>query len=128
MMMSQMKIGMIGLDTSHVPAFAKLLNKNKKSSAKLLYGFPGGSDLCEVSYNRVGKFTIAAAQEGVEIIEEIEGVAEKSEAIFLLSCDGRQHLEQFQAIAPFKKPVYIDKPFTCSLPDARKILEISSIS
>ncbi|MFX0101358.1 MAG: Gfo/Idh/MocA family oxidoreductase [Candidatus Hodarchaeota archaeon] len=123
--MDQMKIGIIGLDTSHVPSFTKLVNKDKKSGAKVLYGYPGGSDKCSVSYNRVGKFTMAVAQEGVEIIEEIDEIAEKSDAIFLLSCDGGQHLEQFEAIAPFKKPVYIDKPFTCSIADARKIIDIS---
>nr|MDO8118058.1 Gfo/Idh/MocA family oxidoreductase [Candidatus Sigynarchaeota archaeon] len=120
-----MNIGLIGLDTSHVNEFCTILNKQKKFNAKITHGFPGGSDLCAVSRDRVMKFTMSASQNGVEIVDEIEHVAEKCDALIITSCDGRQHLEQFEKIAPFKKPVFIDKPFTCSLADALSIQKLA---
>jgi hypothetical protein len=47
--MSIMKIGIIGLDTSHCPAFVKLLNDSANefhiSGAKVVKAFPGGSSM-----------------------------------------------------------------------------------
>jgi predicted dehydrogenase len=39
--------------------------------------------------------------------------------------DGRVHLEQFRAIAPYGKPVFIDKPLAVSSADAQAIFEIA---
>ena len=56
-----LKIGMVGLDTSHVSAFASLLNDPSKPyhvpGGKVVVGFPGGSKDFEASYGRVEKFT-----------------------------------------------------------------------
>ncbi len=120
-----MNIGLIGLDTSHVNEFCTILNKQKKFNVKITHGFPGGSDLCAVSRDRVMKFTMTASQNGVEIVDEIERVAENCDALIITSCDGRQHVEQFEKIAPFKKPVFIDKPFTCSLADALTVQKLA---
>src|SRR6056297_1437516 len=128
--MKDLKIGMIGLDTSHCNAFTKYLNakrrKNRIKGGKVRYGFPGGSEKFSKSHSRVDKFTFKlATQYSVEILESIEDVAEKSDALLLESCDGRQHLEQFSRIAPYKKPVFIDKPLACSYSDAKEIANIS---
>ncbi|MHA1372543.1 MAG: Gfo/Idh/MocA family oxidoreductase [Promethearchaeota archaeon] len=123
--MDHIKIGMIGLDTSHVNTFCRIFNKRKKSPARIMYGYPGGSDEFSMSYNRVGKFTLSVARQGVEIVEDLEDIGEKSDALIITSCDGRQHLEQFEVVAPFGKPVFIDKPFTCSVDDAFKIMSLS---
>ena len=117
---------MVGLDTSHVNGFCKLFNKKKTNDGmKIAFGYPGGSDLCEVSHGRMMKFTMAAAQHGVEIIDDLEALVNKSDAIILTSCDGRQHLEQYKIIAPKGIPVYIDKPFACSVGDAKAIITLS---
>jgi len=54
------RAGMIGLDTSHVPAFARLLNKANANSElagiQVVAGYPGGTDI-PASRDRVGKFT-----------------------------------------------------------------------
>lgn len=120
-----MKIGLVGLDTSHVPAILKVLNK-KKSENKISSAFSGGSKLCSVSYNRVDKFTKEVSNKfKIPILSSIEEVAENSDAIIITSCDGRQHLEQFKILAKYQKPVFIDKPFTCSLSDAKEIVKLS---
>src|SRR5689334_20693374 len=44
-----LRAGMIGLDTSHVPAFAKLFNNPKAegdvAGIKIVAGYPGGTDI-----------------------------------------------------------------------------------
>jgi len=119
---------MIGLDTSHCISLAKFLNR-KKSKNKIKYAFRGGNQDFSKSRDRVDKFTEELNKKyDIAILDSIEEVAEKSDAILLTSVDGRQHLEQFQILSKFKKPVWIDKPFTCSLEDAKKIMEISKKS
>lgn len=121
----KLALGMIGLDTSHCKGFAKELNK-WRSKTPIKYGFPGGSEIFSHSYNRVEKFTKELeSNHSVGMQESIGEVAEKSDAIFLTSCDGRQHLKQFKVLSEYGKPVFIDKPFACSLSDAKKIIELS---
>ena len=54
------RAGMIGLDTSHVPAFAKLFNGPKAvgdlAGIKIVAAYPGGTDFGP-SKTRVAKFT-----------------------------------------------------------------------
>lgn len=126
--MKEMKVGMIGLDTSHCPAFAKILNDGNNPhhlpGFRVTTGFPGGSRDFSSSYTRVEKFTAQLRDEfGLEIVDSIEKVAQECDAILLHSVDGRKHREEFEKIARFGKPVFVDKPFTTSTADARAILE-----
>jgi hypothetical protein len=128
-MSNELKIGMIGLDTSHVGAFTKLLNDSSNEhhvpGGKVVIAFPGGSDM-EKSYPRVEGYTNDLRQNyGVEMVDSPEAVAEKCDVILLESVDGRVHLEQFRKIAPFSKPTFIDKPFATSSQDAKEILELA---
>lgn len=128
--MSELKIGLIGLDTSHVIKFAEILNDPKYphyiSEARITAGFPGGSPDVEASHTRVEGFTKQLADEfGVQIMSSPEEVAEACDVIFITSVDGRVHKKQFEAIVKYKKPVFIDKPFTCDLQEAKDIFELA---
>jgi len=128
--MELLHIGMIGLDTSHCPAFAKLLHDQGDphhiAGARIVAAFPGGSEAFSNSRNRVAQFTAQMRDEfGVEILDSIEAVAERSDAILLESVDGRQHLEQFSKLAPYGKPVFIDKPLTCDTNEAKQIFALA---
>lgn len=129
-MSNQIKIGIIGLDTSHVTAFTQLLNDPNHtyhvSGGKVVAAFPGGSPDFELSISRVEGFTNKLRDEyGLEIVDSVEAVAEKCDAILLESVDGRVHLEQFSRIAPYGKPVFIDKPLTVNAEEARQIAELA---
>lgn len=126
-MENEIKIGMIGLDTSHVPAFTELLNdpghKYHVPGGKVVAAFPGGSPDFELSYSRVDKYTNHLREHyGVTIVDSPEAVAKQCDAILLESVDGRVHLEQFKRIAPYRKPTFIDKPFAVSTAHAEMIL------
>ena len=121
-----MKIGMVGLDTSHCPAFAGILNNEKQEfhlpGHRLVAAYPGGSDLFSLSRNRVSGFTDTLQDEyGVRMYTGIPELARDVDAIFLESVDGRQHLEQFRQMA-IGKPVFIDKPLATNSSDAREII------
>jgi len=128
--MQDIKVGMVGLDTSHCEAFVKVLNYEDSPhhvpGATVVAAYPGGSELCAVSRDRVGKFTEAIRdQHGIALCDSIEELGERADAFVLHSVDGRQHLEQFRALSAFGKPVFIDKPLACSYEDARQIAELA---
>ncbi|MCE9588918.1 MAG: Gfo/Idh/MocA family oxidoreductase [Planctomycetes bacterium] len=130
-MSTPLRIGMIGLDTSHVVAFTKLLNDPKNEAhvpgGKVTVAFPGGSPDFDLSINRVEGFTKELRENwGVKIVDSPEAVASESDLILLESVDGRVHLDQFRKIVGAKKPVFIDKPLTNSVSEAREILRLTA--
>jgi predicted dehydrogenase len=124
------RIGMIGLDTSHVIAFTKLLNDSSNPDhvpgARVVAAFKGGSPDVESSRNRVDGFTAELRDKWkVEIVESIPVLCQKVDAVLLESVDGRPHLEQAKAVLAAKKPVFIDKPLAASYRDAREIARLA---
>ena len=119
---ADLKLGIIGTDTSHAAAFATLLNGGKIPGAKIVAAYKGGSADVESSRTRVDKYADELKTKwGVEIVNDIPTLASKVDAILLLSVDGRAHLPQFKAALAAKKPVFIDKPLASTLADAREI-------
>lgn len=117
---------MIGLDTSHVTAFAKLLHDTENpyyvSMGRVVAAYKGGSPDMEQSASRVDGFTKDLAENyGVEIVAEISDLRDKVDVIFLESVDGRTHLRDFRQIVEWKKPIFIDKPLTASGAEAAEI-------
>ena len=129
-MENELKIGMVGLDTSHVSVFSRMLNDpadpQHLPGARILKAWPGGSPDFELSWSRVGQYAEEARRRGIAICETIEEVAEGCDAILLESADGRVHLEQFKRLLPFGLPVFIDKPLACSLADAEGIARLAT--
>jgi len=128
--MDELKLGMIGLDTSHCPAFAKLLSDKTEKyhvpGGRVVAAYPGGSSKMAVSCKRVEKFTAQMRDEfGVRIVDTIEELAGLVDGVMIESCDGRQHLEQFRKVAPFGKPVWIDKPLATTVKEAKAIAELA---
>jgi GFO/IDH/MocA oxidoreductase family protein len=126
----EIKVGMIGLDTSHVTAFAKLLNDksdpNHVPGARVVAAFKGGSPDVESSRTRIDRFTAELKDKwGVEIVGSIEDLCKKVDAVLLESVDGRPHLNQVRPVFAAKKRVFIDKPFSASYADAREIVRLS---
>lgn len=122
----EIRIGIIGLDTSHVTAFTKLINdpaqKDHVTGAKVVAAYKGGSDDIESSYSRVDGFTKELQDTyGVKIVDTIEELCTMVDAILLESVDGRPHLAQVRPVFEAGLPVFIDKPLAGSLKDAIEI-------
>jgi len=121
------RIGIIGLDTSHVVAFTRLINDPEKNyGCKVVVGYPGGSPDIPDSANQVDKFTKQLREEfGVEIVDSIEELCRKVDGVMLESVDGRPHLEQVKPVIAAKKPVFIDKPMAGNLADVIEIFRLA---
>jgi len=96
------RLGMIGLDTSHVIAFTKIINDPKNNyGCRVVAGYPGGSPDMDASASRVEKFTEQLRDQfGVEIVGTIEELCEKVDGVLLESVDGRPHLKQARPNVP----------------------------
>ena len=127
-MPQELKIGLIGLDTSHVVAFSKLLNRDDDpynvAGARVVAGYPGGTPDWEISASRVDGFTAQLGDEfGVSIEEEPEAVAEQSDLVFITAVDGRDHRRLFERVVGAGKPIFIDKPFATTVADAQAMID-----
>src|SRR3954466_14487579 len=99
--MAELKIGLVGLDTSHVTGFAGLLNDPGNAShvpgGKIVAAYPGGSKDFELSWSRVDGFTKTLREKySVEMKDSPEAVAEAVDLLLITSVDGRVHREQFE--------------------------------
>ena len=122
-----LRVGVIGLDTSHAIAFTEILNTPKPAGAdygcKVVAAYPQGSRDIVASTSRVLEYTAKMKEMGVEIVDSIETLLTKVDAVLLETNDGRVHLEQLRPCLKAKKPVFIDKPVAGSLADVVTIFK-----
>jgi len=123
---ADLRIGIIGTDTSHVPEFTKLLNSGSIPGARVVAAYKGGSADVESSRTRVDRFAKELVDKwNVEIVDSIEALCARVDAVLLTSVDGRKHLEQVRPVIAAKKPVFIDKPLASTLADAKEIARLA---
>ena len=122
-----LRAGIIGTDTSHVPAFTAMFNKTHPEwRVKVVAAYKGGSPDLPTSADRVEKFAATIRdQHGVEIVGSIDELLKKVDVVLLESVDGRPHLAQATPVLKAGKRVFIDKPLAASLDDARAIVALS---
>jgi Oxidoreductase family, NAD-binding Rossmann fold len=124
------RVGIIGLDTSHAPAFTKDLNdpnaKPDLAGVRVVAAYPRGSADIQSSVSRVPGFTEAVKKLGVEIVDSIDELLKRVDCVLLESNDGRPHAEQVLPVLKAGKPVFIDKPVAGSLVDAVRIYDASA--
>jgi hypothetical protein len=130
---ADLRLGIIGTDTSHVTAFTKILNDTSSPEhipgARVVAAFKGGSKDLPDSYKRVDKFAEElAARWHIEFVPDIPSLCPKVDGVMIESVDGRQHLEQVKQALACGKPLWIDKPLASSLQDAREIARLAKAS
>jgi len=121
------RVGIIGLDTSHAVAFTKALNAENAPADfggyKVVAAYPQGSKDIQSSVTRVPGYIEEVKKHGVEIVESIDALLTRVDAVLLESNDGRVHLEQVLPVFKAGKTVFIDKPIAGSLKDAVAIVQ-----
>jgi hypothetical protein len=149
---ADLRIGIIGCDTSHVTAFTETLNnpqaKGHIPGGKVVAAFKGGSPDVPESWSRVEQYATTLREKyGMAFYDSIPELCCHVDAVLLESVDGRPHLQQFKEIlaaqAPLaaeggtaprphglrfddhKLPVFIDKPMAGSLRDVREIFRLA---
>jgi len=122
LMADPLRIGLIGLDTSHAEQFTMRLNDpanpNHVPGGRVVAAFPIGSPDLPESTSRLPEFTaILKDKYGVRMVDGIPALCAEVDAVMILSLDGRPHLQQAKEVMAFGKPVFVDKPVAASLTD-----------
>jgi len=124
------RVGIIGLDTSHAVEFTKLLNASDAppsiAGCRVTAAYPQGSLDIESSKSRIAPLTDEIRLMGVEIVDSIDELVQKVDVVLLETNDGRRHLEQALPVLKAHKRMFIDKPMTGSLAEAIAIFEAST--
>jgi hypothetical protein len=127
---AELRIGIIGCDTSHVTAFTETLNnpeaKGHVSGGKVVAAYKGGSADIPSSISRVEGYSKTLKEKyGVKFYDSVEEMCKEVDAVLLESVDGRPHLEQVKPVLEARKPVFIDKPMAASLRDVSEIFQLA---
>jgi len=123
------RIGLIGCDTSHCPAFTQMFNDEKHAAHqpgfRVVAVYPSFSPDLKSSAERVDEYKKELSEKfGVKMVGSIAELLAGVDALMIESVDGRRHLPELKAVAKAGKPVYIDKPFAASLADAKEMVRI----
>lgn len=125
-----LRIGIIGLDTSHATAFVKEFNADPPAAdlrgLRVTAAYPKGSNDIESSVTRVPGYTANVKKAGVKIVESIGALLAEVDVVLLESNDGRPHAEQVLPVLRARKPVFVDKPVAGTLVDAIRMYEAAN--
>lgn len=122
------RLGMLDFDTSHCVEFTRRINnagvaeEQFVKGAKVVVGCPGESKL---SPERIEGFTKTMKELGVPLVDKPEDMIGKVDAMLIEAVDGTVHYERARPFLEAGLPCFIDKPFTCSVADAKKIIALA---
>ncbi|HNT65718.1 MAG TPA: Gfo/Idh/MocA family oxidoreductase [bacterium] len=127
-MVEEMRIGLIGLDTSHAPAFVRAINQSDHPDhvpgGRVVAAVVGGSPDIEASAARIDGFTREIRdQMGVPLVDDIPSLIPLVDAVLLTSVDGRVHRTQAEPIIDAGLPLFVDKPMAANLNDVRALFD-----
>jgi len=111
--MERLKLGIIGLDSTHFDAFYKIIKGNKvKLDIFYLY-----DDSIEVRERRVMEYP--------ELRNYFHDEPYSCDCFMILNRFGDDHLKAFNKVAAFGKPTFIDKPIANNFKNAKEIYELA---
>ncbi|HEV3167848.1 MAG TPA: Gfo/Idh/MocA family oxidoreductase [Isosphaeraceae bacterium] len=120
------RLGLIDFDTSHSVEFTKRLNHLEIAEdqwvegARVVAGVPGRS---QIAPDVIPKYTAQMKAWGIELLDDPADLVGKVDAVLVESVDGSVHRERALPFLEKGIPTYVDKPFACSLTDARALVE-----
>ena len=124
---AEIKVGVIGCDTSHTIAFTEIMNIKRPAFAdgfRMTHAYKWGSRDIASSTNRYPKYIAQLQSMGVKMVSSIAELLENVDCVCLETCDGRPHLAQAEEVFKSGKLVFIDKPIAHDYADAKKIYEL----
>ena len=122
------RLGIVDFDTSHVLEFTRRLHHTGVPSeqwvdgAKIVIGCPGDS---KIMPDRIPGYTKEMKALGIPLVAEPAEMIGKIDGVLIESQEGGRHWERAKVFLDAGIPCYVDKPFTCSVKDARQIIELA---
>jgi hypothetical protein len=84
---AEIRVGFIGLDSSHCTAFTEVLhregNAGDLAGVRIVAAYPGGSEDFPLSRDRVAGYTQKMSEMGVEIVDSIDTLLPKIDVVIL---------------------------------------------
>lgn len=122
-----MRIGAIGSDSSHLPEFSRRINEmNDAGMSKCRvtqYWTDGRHDW--PNPQDVSKWEQTVHTLGVQRAVSLERMLDEVDGVVVLAVSGRRHLELATPSLERGLPTYVDKPLTCDLDEARRLLALA---
>ena len=122
------RLGIVDFDTSHVVAFTQRFNHIGVSEdqwvegARVVMGYPGTS---LISPEQISGHAEQLKSYGVSIVEDATEMIGQVDGVLIESVDGSVHYERAKPFLEAGVPMFIDKPFTCSLEHAKAIAKLA---
>jgi predicted dehydrogenase len=122
------KLGVLDFDTSHVVEFTKRLNHKDidkeqwVEGAEVVIGCAGES---KIAPERIPGYIKEMEKLGVPLVDKPADMIGKVDGMLIESQEGAPHLERARPFLEAGLPCFIDKPFTCSLANAKKVVELA---
>jgi hypothetical protein len=123
------KLGILDFDTSHVVEFTKRLNHKGiaedqwVNGAEVVIGYPGES---KIMPERIPGYTKEMEKLGIPLVGKPQEMIGKVDGMFIESQQGGAHWDRARPFIEAGIPCFIDKPFTCSVAEARKIVDLAA--
>ena len=124
------RLGIVDFHTSHCVEFSKRLHHKDidkefwVDGARIVAGWTGPSEITEAE--RIDSYKKGLIEDhGVELVEDLEDLIGKVEGVLIQSQEGGLHYERAALFLQAGIPCFIDKPFTCSLSEARKLANLA---
>lgn len=124
------RLGLVGLDTSHVIAFTSAFNDPANADhipgVRVVAAYKGGSRDIESSWSRVEGYAQELRDKwGVELVDSIEELCTKVDGVLIESVDGRPHLAQAKPVIAAGLPFFVDKPVAGTLADGIEMARLA---
>ena len=123
-----LRIGIVNFDTSHSIEFTRRINhvgvprEQCVDGAKIVLGCPGTSTM---SPERIPIFQRQIVECGVDLVDQPSDLIGQVDAVMVLSLCGAAHRSHAELFLNAGLPIFVDKPYACSLADARAMAECS---
>lgn len=124
------KVGVLGLDNYQAIAYTQLFNDPKAAGdlaglrVVVAYAAPASADIPE-SVDSLPKWKADIVKYDVKLVDSVDELLRRCDAVMIMSLDGRKHLEQATAVLKAGKRLYIGRPLAASLGDAVKIMRVA---
>lgn len=126
------RVGVLGLDNYQAVAYTQLFNSPKAegdlAGLRVVAAVPLGSPEIPESVEGLPKWKEQIKKFDVELVESVEEMLRRCDAVMIMSLDGRQHLEQARPVLKAGKRLYIGRPLAASLADAVEIFRLAKES
>ena len=131
-----MRIGAIGIDSSHTPVFTNRINtlhKEGKTPCQVVAFWDPGThewqhpDGAAQSAKDVAKWREDTIKEGAKQVGTIDELLSGVDGVMVLNINGHRHLELAVPSLAKGMPTYVDKPLTCSIEQAKALLAMSRL-